>query len=186
VTHIRAQSKMPFTYRSQHNPFHGWHIKSLNVWITKESGWPRLVVDTCRETFRKAVFQSLTDEDDLWTGSIGSLRTLAEVVGSVGSSLTNEEKKAFREAGKFAVEALVENAETADEVQQEISDLEQLAEICSLEFSQEIAELGATADELEGRASSDGFDDPESSYVSRSTPDEEFDMDALFAGLLDR
>jgi hypothetical protein len=68
-----------------------------------------------------------TDEDNLWTGSIDSLRTLAEVVLSQSSSLIDEEKKAFYTAGKFAAETLVENAETADEVQTEVSELEGLA-----------------------------------------------------------
>ena len=171
---------------SQHDVFQGWHIKSLNAWMTKESGWPRSTIDTCRGAFRQAVFQSLTDEDDSWTGSIDSLRTLAEVVLSSGSSLTDEEKKAFHEAGKLAAEILVENAETADEIQHEISELEQLAAVCGLDFNQEIAELGATADELEEGGSSDNFHDPESTHVPQSATDEKFDMDALFAGLLDR
>jgi hypothetical protein len=171
---------------SRHDAFQGWHIKSLNAWITKESGWPRSIIDTCRGTFRQAVFQSLTDEDDLWIGSIDSLQTLADVVLSSGASLNSEEKIAFHEAGKLAVEALVESAETADEIQEELSDLEQLAKLCSLDFTQEIAELGATADGLEERWSSDESYDPESSHISNSTTDEEFDLDALFAGLLDR
>jgi hypothetical protein len=55
-----------------------------------------------------------------------------------------------------------------------------------LEFRREIAELESTADDLEGRGSSDNFNDPESTHVSQSAAEEEFDMDALFAGLLDK
>jgi hypothetical protein len=165
-----------------------WSIfaPALIRWITKKSGWPRSIIGTCRGEFRQAVFQSLTDEDDFWTGSISSLRTLAEVVLSSGCSLASKEMKAFHEAGKLAVQTLVENAETADEIQQEISDLAELGKLCGVDFDQEIAELAATATELEERGSSDNFQDPESSYVAQSTTDEGFDMDALFAGLLDK
>jgi energy-coupling factor transporter ATP-binding protein EcfA2 len=171
---------------SQYDGFQCYHVKSLHAWVRKESGWPPSIINTCQAALRRAVFLSLTDEDNFWTGSIDSLRTLAEVVLSSGLSLTGEEKKAFHAAGKFATETLVENAETADEVRDEISELEQLAKTCGLEFRREIAELESTADDLEGRGSSDNFNDPESTHVSQSAAEEEFDMDALFAGLLDK
>jgi hypothetical protein len=171
---------------SQHDIFQEFHLKSLQAWVVKESGWPRSVIHTCQSVLRRAVFLSLTDEDDPWTGSIDSLRTRAEVVVSSGSSLTDEEKNAFHEAGKFAAEALAENAETADEVQNEVSELEGLAKICRLDFRQEIAELESTADDLEGRGRSDNSYDPESTHVSQSDAEEEFDIDALFAGILDK
>jgi hypothetical protein len=171
---------------SQHDVFQGFHVKSLHAWVKKDSGWPRSTINTCQAALRRAVFLSLTDEDDPWTGSIDSLRTLAEVVVSSGSSLTDEEKKAFHEAGKFAAEALAENAETADEVQNEVSELERLAKICGLDFRQEIAELESTADDLEGRGLSDNSYDPESTHVSQPDAEEELDIDALFAGLLDK
>ena len=132
------------------------------------------------------MFLSLTDEDDPWTGSIDSLKTLAQVVLSSASSLTDEERKAFHEAGKLAAETVAENAESADEIQNEISELDGLAKICELDFGGEIAELEATADALEGRGRSDNFYDPESTHVSQSDAEEKVDMESLFGGLLDR
>lgn len=171
---------------SQHDDFQGFHVKNLHAWVMKDSGWPRSTINTCQAALRRAVFLSLTDEDDPWTGSIDSLRTLAEISLSSGSPLTVEEKEAFHVAGKFAAETLTENADSADEIQSEVSELDGLAKICGLDFGREIAELESTADDLEGRGRSGNLHDPESTHVSQSDTEEEFDMDALFAGLLDR
>ncbi|MCU1251058.1 MAG: hypothetical protein JWQ49_4087 [Edaphobacter sp.] len=109
---------------TQFDGFQVYHVKSLHEGLLKESRWTPSIINTCQAALRRAVFLSLTDEDNFWTGSIDSLRTLAEVVLSSGSSLTDQEKKAFHAAGKFAAQTLVENAETADEIQNEVSELE--------------------------------------------------------------
>jgi DNA polymerase III delta prime subunit len=171
---------------SQNDGLQIFHIKRLHAWVGKDSGWPDSTINICQAALRRAVFLSLTDDDDFWTGSIESLRTLAEVVLSSGSTLIDEEKKAFHEAGKIAAETLAENADSSDEIQSEVSELEKLAKISGLDFRREIADLESTADDLQGRGRSEDLYDPESTHVSQIAPEEEFDMDLFFKGLLDR
>jgi hypothetical protein len=56
----------------------------------------------------------------------------------------------------------------------------------AINFSEEISELEATADELRDRGRSDHSHDPESSRITQSESDEDFDMHGFFEGLLDR
>jgi Restriction endonuclease/Protein of unknown function (DUF815) len=171
---------------SQYDGFQGFHIKALHAWIKKESGWASATIDVCNAALREAVVLSLTDEDDFWTGSVESLRRLAEVVVDAGSPLTHEEKVAFHEAGKIAAEAAEENADSREELQDNASELANLAKIAGLDFGEQIADLESSADDVRGGGSSDEGYDPESSYVSQSVPEEPLDLDALFGGLLDR
>jgi hypothetical protein len=171
---------------SQHDGFQTFQIRHLYSWTANESGWPRAKIEGCQAAFREAVFLSLTDEEEPWTGSIESLRTLAELIASSGPPLTSNEKKAFLDAGRFAADIADENAETAEEVQNEVSELERLAKICGLDLTQEISALEATADDLESRGHIDHLYDPESTHIAQSDGDEEIDMHAIFEGLLDK
>jgi hypothetical protein len=152
----------------------------------RDSAWPLDVKAVCHSAFRGAVVLILTDEDDIWTGSAASLRSLAEVISTAGTPLTSLEKEAFLAAGKLASESVVENAETEDEPQDEAGELQKLGKICGLNFESEIAELESRADELTGRRDRGDNYDHESRYPSKSTIDDHFDVDSLFAGLLDR
>jgi hypothetical protein len=123
---------------------------------------------------------------DPWTGTVEALRNLAGVIVQSGTPFTDEEKKLIREGGKEAAGRTAENADTSDEIESEVSELERLAKICDLNFSEEISELEATADELRDRGRSDHSHDPESSRITQSESDEDFDMHGFFEGLLDR
>lgn len=171
---------------SQHDGFQGFHIRALHAWIRKDSGWSNSAIEACHRALREAVLQSLTDEDDFWTGSVESLRRLAEVVGESGAPLTNEEKEAFFEAGKTAVEIAEENAESWDELQNDVSELANLAKLTGLNFGDQIATLESRADDLQQRGDDEDRSDPEASHISRSDPEETLDLVGLFSGLLDR
>jgi hypothetical protein len=170
----------------EHDFFRSHDIESLHEWVMRDSAWPLDVKAVCQSAFRGAVVLILTDEDDIWTGSAASLRSLAEVISTAGTPLTSLEKEAFLAAGKLASESVVENAETQDEPQDEAGELQKLGKICGLNFESEIAELESRADELTGRRDRGDTYDHESGYTSKSTIDDHFDVDSLFAGLLDR
>jgi hypothetical protein len=171
---------------SQYDGFQGFHTKALQAWIKKESGWLASTIDACHAALREAVLQSLTDEDDFWTGSVESLRRLAEVVIESGPPLTDEEKKTFHAAGKVAAEIAEENAENWDDLQNDVSELASLSKLTGLDFGQQIADLESCADDLQQRGDPEDGSDPEASHISRSNPEEKLDLDALFGGLLDR
>ena len=171
---------------SQHDGMQTFHISSLWAWMTKDSGWSGTKLAACHAAFREAPFRSLTDEDAPWTGTVQALRNLAGVIVQSGTPFTDEEKKLIREGAKEAAERTAENADTPDEIESEVSELERLAKICDLDFSEEVSDLEATADELRDRGRSDHSHDPESSHITRSESDEDFDMHGLFEGLLDR
>jgi hypothetical protein len=170
----------------EHDFFRANDIKSLHEWVMQDSAWPVDIKAACHSAFREAVFLMLTDEDDIWIGSAASLRTFAEVISTAGAPLTALEKEAFLAAGKFACESVVENSETEDEPQNEAGDLEELGKLCGLNFENEIAELESRASELSGRGDHGDSYDHESGYRSKSAIDDHFDVDSLFAGLLDR
>lgn len=170
----------------EHDFFRSHDIKSLHEWVMRDSAWSLDMKADCHSAFREAVVLILTDEDDIWTGSVASIRSLAEVVSSSGTPLTTLEKEAFLAAGKFASESVVENAETEDEPRDEAGELEKLGKICGLIFESEVAELEARADELSGRRDHGNSYDHESGYSSKSAVDDHFDLDSLFEGLLDR
>ena len=100
----------------------------------RESAWPLDTKAACHAAFRGAVVLILTDEDNIWTGNVASLRRLAEVISTAGAPLTPIEKKAFLAVGKVASESVVENAETEDEPQDEAGELEKLGKIIVLWF----------------------------------------------------
>jgi hypothetical protein len=171
---------------SQHDGFQTFHVSKLWAWMTKDSGWSGTKLSACHSAFREALFRCLTDEDDPWTGTVEVLRNLAGVIVQSGTPFSAEEKKLIREAGKEAAERIAENADTADEIESEAFELQQLAMICDLDFSKEVSDLEATADELRDLGRSEHSHDPESSHITRSESDKDFDMHVLFEGLLDR
>jgi hypothetical protein len=67
---------------------------------------------------------------DPWTGTVEALRNLAGVIVQSGTPFTDEEKKLIREGGKEAAGRTAENADTSDEIESEVSELERLAKIC--------------------------------------------------------
>src|SRR6202034_1063016 len=138
----------------------------------------------CRSSFRQAVTQIISDEDEIWACSIGSLRIFAGAMGTAGTPFTKEERAAFLEACKLAAGTIVDNDDDPDDVRGEADELKKMEKICGLVLKKEIAELKACADDLVEKPSYHEDIDPESDYLSRSALDSGFDADALFAGLL--
>lgn len=170
----------------QYNDTHAYGVKSLHEWIMKKSGWPSVIKATSNSAFRRAVSLLLNDEDDIWACSIGSLQILAKIISTDGVPLTDHEKAGFLTAGKLAAGMIIENADNSDDVRSEAGELATLAEICGLEFDDEVSELEACADDLPEQPDYDESFDPESEHLSKPPSERVFDVDSLFAGLLDR
>jgi DNA polymerase III delta prime subunit len=170
----------------QHDDSYAYGVKSLHEWVAKRSGWSAKTKANCNKAFRQAVSLILNDEDEMWACTIGSLRILAQVISTDDIRLTDDEKAGFLAAGKLAAETIIDNAESADDVRDQASELGSLAKICGLAFENEISELEACADELPEHLHDNVSFDPESEYISKPAIDRGFDADALFSGLLDR
>lgn len=170
----------------EHDNSRAYGVKSLHDWITKESGWSCETKATCRSAFRQAVSLILKEEDEIWACSIGSLRILAEAISSDEIPLTDTERAEFYGACKLAVQTIIDNADSADDVHSEIDELANLDRISGLAFTNEIAKLESCAWAIPEQSDYDESLDPESKYVSKSALDRGFDADSLFAGLLDR
>jgi len=170
----------------EHDESHAYGVKLLHEWVMKESGWSAGARATCRLAFRQAVSLALNDEDQICVRSMRSLRILAEVISTDEIPLSDDEKAGFVAAAKFAAEGTIEDADSADELRDVASELGILAEICGLNFDDEVSELEACADDLPIQSADTGSFDPESKYISKPANDRGFDADHLFAGLLDR
>lgn len=171
----------------EHDDSHAYGVRELHHWVTEESGWPAGVKASCRSAFRQAVFMLISDEDEMWACSVGSLRILAETIATDGSPFTKEEKTSFFEACKLAAGTVVDNDDGPDSVRGQAEELVKMEKICGLVLKKEIGKLEECANNLTERPSYHDSSDPESSYMSsRSALDSGFDADSLFAGLLDR
>jgi hypothetical protein len=170
----------------EHSDSHAYGVKLLHEWVMKESSWSAETKAACRLTFRQAVSLILNDEDRIWAYSTRSLRILAAVISTDEIPLTDHEKANFLVAGKLAADTIIENADDADHLRDEASELANLAKLCGFDLEDKVLELEACADDLPGRSDYNDSYDPESEYISKRAVDGGFDSDYLFAGLLDR
>jgi len=161
-------------------------VSRLHKWVMKESGWSDEDKALTHSAFRKAVLGFIHDEDRVWTCTVYTLRLLAEAICIDGGALTDSEKSMFSTAAKTVVNTIRNNADQSDEVRDEAEELVSLTRIGGLALRTEIDRLTYYADTLAERESERESGDPESPYLTEASPDEEFDIDALFAGLLDR
>jgi hypothetical protein len=170
----------------EHDDSLTYGVRQLHEWVAGKSRYSREVKARCHSAFRQAVLEIISDENEMWICSIGSLRILVETMATDGTTFTDEEKSYFLEACRLAAGTIVENDDDPDRVRGEAYELEKIEKICGLVLKKEIAELEGYAEDLVARPSYHEDIDPESDYMSRSALDSGFDADALFAGLLDR
>jgi hypothetical protein len=170
----------------QYDSSHAYGVKSLHEWIMRESGWSDDAKATCHEAFRQAVLEIIEDGNEIWSCSINSLRIFAESITVDGTFLTDREKASFHEAGKLIAGTIVENEGDAGDIDSEADELSKLQDVCGVTFAKEIEALQTESVNRSQRPSSDDSYDPESNYMSQRGADAFFDMDSLFAGLLDR
>ena len=162
-------------------------VSSLHKWVMKESRWSTETKARCHASLRQAVFDFVDDDDRVWSCTISSLRTLIETILSDGSSLTDKEKAALLVASKTVVETINNNSDDSDDVRGEADDLVSLERLSGVNLNTQIASLRSQADSLAERESDRQQSDPEAQRIpADARANEEFDVDLLFTGLLDR
>jgi hypothetical protein len=169
-----------------HDESVAYGVNKLHEWVMKESGWTEQIKARCHAALRQAVLEFVQDEDRVWACSVWALRLLAETISFDESSLTGNECKTFLAAAKVVVDTIRNNADNADDVRSEVDELRSLERITGLRLSTQIERLEDHANSLDERETDDQTTDPEAKYLSKAPVVEEFDVDRLFTGLLDR
>ncbi|MGH6636964.1 MAG: hypothetical protein ACRED0_12825 [Gammaproteobacteria bacterium] len=127
----------------------------------------------------------LSNDDEAWPISVNALRVLAEAATLIDPVLTIAQRQAFAGAAKSTIRTVIDNAGEADELNLEAGEVETLEKILGQSLGSLAANLRERANELEERhADRDSSDPEEYRYLSESV--EEFDIDGLFDGLMDR
>jgi GTPase SAR1 family protein len=160
-------------------------LKRLNEWIQKESRWPAKIRVESKRTLREVVNQLVSNEDEAWSASISALRALAEMISSDGPPLSQEERAAFSAAASGIVDVIGDNANDAGDVYAEQRELQRLEQVCQIDLHREDSRLDRIAERLAERENEDLQSDPDRSTMA-SNSKEALDIDALFAGLLER
>lgn len=153
-------------------------------WVAKESKWHQDEKKTCFDAYRSALVQLLLSED-IWSASIGSLEVLTEMFAVMEAVPTQEEIDAFKHAVKITAKVVAENSDDAEALDAEVNSLNKVSEVCGLDSKAELARLSArlsslrddSKEEQSGNADKSQYQDSAGKY---------YDIDALFAGLLDR
>jgi len=162
-------------------------VSSLYKWVMKESGWSAQSKTQSHAALRQAVFDLIGDDDRIWACTVSSLRVLIEIVVSEGSSLTDKEKATLLVATKTIVETIKNNADDSDDVRGEAEELVSLERLSGVNLNAQVASLTSRADSLAERQSDRQQSDPEAERVPvDARANDEFDVDLLFMGLLDR
>ena len=160
-------------------------VTRLEKWITEASGWREDEKKLSEASLREALVALLSDDDEAWPISVNSLRELAEAATLINPSLTATQQQAFVQAAKSAVRTLTDNAEEADDLNSEAGEVEKLEKILGQSLGCLATDLRIRADEIEERHRDQSSSDPEQHRYT-SEPVEEFDIDGLFDGLMDR
>ncbi|MBK9169738.1 MAG: hypothetical protein IPM24_20070 [Bryobacterales bacterium] len=161
-------------------------VTRLRSWVAATSEWPAASKAACDEALRAAVLELVSDEDEIWSSSMSTLRMLADCLAGLHPGLTEIEQEVFIRAARAVTNVLADNLEDPGHVTSEAEELESLADLCNMTMEAEIARLRHLAVSLEERESwsSDCGDPERNSYVP--TNSEDVNLDALFLGLLDR
>ena len=161
-------------------------VSRLHDWVTKESGWSDETKALCNAALRQAILDFVTDDEEVWCCTMSTLRVLAETTSSSGLPMADHERRAFATAAKTVVKTIRDNAENSADVNGEADELASLERICESNLTSEVTSLRNRAETLAERESNVEPSDPEKRHFASTDTDEEFDVDLLFAGLLDR
>ena len=161
-------------------------VSRLHDWITKESGWSVEIKARCDAALRQAIFDFIGDDEQVWCCTMSTLRILAEMISGSKLPMLDQELSAFAAAAKTVVKTIENNADNYSDVNGEADELVSLERICGLDLDPEVTSLRKCAESLAERESSADLSDPEERPFVSANSGEEFDVDLLFAGLLDR
>lgn len=162
-------------------------LSALHKWVMEKSGWPVGTKAQCREALRQATVDLISDEEEVWACTMCTLRILAEMFSSGRSRIKDEEIGAFATAAKAVVETIRDNADNSSDVNGEADELDRLGDICGFNPSSEVTRLRDRAAYLAEREEDGSWSsESEGRRFASANADSEFDVDSLFAGLLDR
>lgn len=159
-------------------------LASLQKWVAK-STWAVAEKSASEEALRAAVINVLNNEDEMYRINLSEVRIIAEVVGESLTPITPQLCDAFSVAAKTITKTLADENEDADAIESEAEELGRLEKICGLNMATEKDGLRDHIKSLRDRITDEQDENPEEQRY-RSDAVDDFDVDALFSGLLDR
>lgn len=157
----------------------------LQEWVVNSSGWSNDEKNKSEVSLREALTELLSNDYEGWPISVFSISTLVQAATLIDPILTASQKQIIAKATRTAVETQLESEEDASSLSSEAEEVETLEKILGQSLGSSAADLRDRAEELVERESYQSSSNPES---RRYAPDsvEDFDIDMLFKGLMDR
>jgi len=159
-------------------------VERLMKWVQADDNLSAQEKRAVGEAFRSYLYPLLLSPDELWPISATSLVELARAHVLFNPELSPEERAAFRTAVLAAAETAYDNFDDSGALVSEAQAVAEIGTLCGIDLTR-------THDRLMERALDREVNEPE--YDSRpergrytAEAEREQDIDALFAGLLDR
>jgi len=158
-------------------------VTRLLQWISSQAEWSNEIQSAISLGFREALKRALLPSS-VTCMSLESMCKLTQHVIRTGPSLMPEEKLVLADAARAAVEIAVKSSYESETLKAEAAALEELEQICGVDFSSEYELL----DEEAQSAGSDPGDHYSNSDFNRYSSGDHatLDIDALFSELIDR
>lgn len=156
-------------------------IERLVTWLNDDSGWRDLDLQQVNKSFAAAAFALLRTGqlDDMW-----NIRTLVDCLSLSIDDFSPEEVSIIIGAISESAHAIAMESD-ADQIGEQLDLLEDLAERFNIDLEKEKDRLKERMDEVDERHQSDAYSrQATKSYAT--VPEDGFDVDVLFKGLLDR
>lgn len=116
---------------------------------------------------------------------MSSIRVLVEAATLIDSMLPVAQKQVIAKAAKKSAQSLISDEADTSSLTSEAEEVEALEKILGQSLGSSAADLRERAEELEGSDGDRPSSDPER-HRYMPEPDEGFDIDKLFGGLMDR
>jgi len=160
-------------------------VTRLQEWIIKSSDYGDDEKNRSEHALKEALIELLSNEYEGWPISVSSIRVLVETATLIDSMLPIAQKQVIAKAAKNAAQSLITDEADTSSLTSEAEEVEALEKILGESLGTSAADLRERAEELEGSDGDRSSTDPERHrYIPE--PDEEFDIDKLFGGLMDR
>lgn len=161
-----------------------YSVERLMKWVQADDVLDPHEKKAVREAFRSYLYPLLLSPDDLWPISVTALTELAKALALFNPEFSPAEQAAFRTAVLAAAEGAYDDVDDSGALESEAQAVKEIGVLCGVD-------LAKTHDRLLERAR-DREAEEEPAYDSRyervryAEADREQDIDALFAGLVDR
>jgi hypothetical protein len=156
----------------------------LQEWVIEKSGWTGEEKLLSQTAYRGALRQFLAEHKG-WPISAASLYSLAKAATLLERELSDEISRALLQAANDSASTLMADSDEHYQLSEEADALSELTEFLPENVDTLVGALRARAEEMEREDEEAETDKPESHRYSEGTLDQ-FDIDRLFAGLLDR